>query len=126
MLELKHMNIVESVWVDPDRMVELSVALGDAAAESLIMQAMNELADSMSVLEAAYLAKNPERMEREAGKFKELSEHVGMSTMARVAWDVQECLHVNDEVALGATMSRLRRATDRLSTAFWEIQDIPG
>lgn len=125
MLDLKHMNIVEPVRVDPDRMVELSVALGDAAAESLILHAMDDLADSMSAIEGAYLSQNWDRLAVDANKLEELAIHVGMSTMARVAGDVQDCLRAKDMVSLTATLCRLRRITDKSTCAVWDMRDVP-
>ncbi len=125
MLDIKYMNINEPVRVDPDRMVELSVALGDAAAENLILHSMDELADSMTALEAALLSQNWDRLACDAGKLEELARHVGMSTMARVAGDVRDCVEAMDMVSLGATLSRLRRITDKSFCTLWDMRDVP-
>ena len=125
MLNVKQMTIAEPVSVDPDRMVELCVELGEMGAETLIMQAMDDLSDSMSAVEAAYLAESWNRMRSELIGLEDLSTHVGMSTMARVARDVRDCLRAEDSVSLMSTMCRLRRITDKSTCAVWEMRDIP-
>lgn len=124
MEELCELELREAVTVDPDRLVELCVSMGELKAEGMITTAVEELARGMVELDAAYNAQNLDLMIHRTGLLAQTARHIGMVTFARVADDVQECANAGQWVPLAATVMRLRRIAERSLNAAWEMQDI--
>jgi hypothetical protein len=116
----------EPVRVDPDRLVELCVSLGEMRAEALITTAMEELARGMVEVENAYLAQNMDSLIGHADRLVKTSENIGMTTFSRVADDVAACGRLREGTPLAATLNRLRRIADRSLSAVWDMQNLPG
>lgn len=122
--ELCELELRESVTVDPDRLVELCVSMGELKAEGMITTAVEELARGMVELEAAFHAQNLDLLGNRSHILAQTARHIGMVTFARVAEDVKDCASVGQWVPLSATFNRLRRIADRSLNAVWEMQDI--
>ncbi|WP_083588649.1 hypothetical protein [Litoreibacter ascidiaceicola] len=126
MQDVLKLEMREPVRVDPDRLVELCVSMGEARAEALITTAMEELARGMVAIEDAYVAQNMDVLTRRADLLVKTAENIGMTTFSRVADDVAACGRLREGVSLGATLNRLRRIADRSLSAVWDMQNMPG
>lgn len=114
----------ERVRLDPDRLRELYVRLGDAGAEDVVCRAMEEIAVRLSHTERLYRQERLRDMRKSARSLVAISEQVGMSALATVAEDVKACIDNADAVALAATLARLLRVGERSLTAIWDLQDV--
>ncbi|GFE64709.1 hypothetical protein [Litoreibacter roseus] len=126
MSDIIKLKFVERVILDPDRLVELCVSLGDAGAEELISLTMEELSCGLGRVEEAYTAQNWSIMSAEARQLSNAADHIGMQTFVTVVADVVTCVEQQDFIALSATLERLRRIADKSLNAMWDMQDIPG
>ncbi|WP_281857150.1 hypothetical protein [Litoreibacter halocynthiae] len=126
MQDVLKLEMREPVRVDPDRLVELCVSMGEARAEALITTAMEELARGMVAIEDAYAVQNMDVLTRRADLLVKTAENIGMTTFSRVADDVAACGRLKEGVSLGATLNRLRRIADRSLSAVWDMQNMPG
>ena len=111
--EICELEFREAVTVDPDRLVELCVSMGELQAEGMITTAVEELARGMVDLDAGYSAQNLQVMEQRANVLAKTAQHIGMVTFARVAEDVADCARVGHWLPLAATVMRLRHAAFR-------------
>ncbi|WP_298259205.1 hypothetical protein [uncultured Litoreibacter sp.] len=126
MLDVVKLEMREPVRVDPDRLVELCVSLGEATAEAMITSTMEDLANGIVEVEDAYLRGEVELLAQKANLLVETANKIGMTTFARVAEDVASCGRNREGVPLAATLFRLRRIADRSLSAVWDMQDLPG
>lgn len=124
MEEVSRLVLREPVTVDPDRLVELCVSMGECQAEAMVTTAIEELARGMVEVEAAYRAQNMDALSQRADILVKTARHIGMTSFAQVADDVLSCAQGREAIALSATLTRLRRIADRSLTAMWEMQDI--
>ena len=116
-------EFLEAVRVDPDRLVELCVSLGDMGAEQLIMVSMDELSVGMNRFCDYYAQSEWNKMVVQAASLERTASHVGMTTLGQVLCDVIECIEHKDSVALAATVERLGRIADRSLCAVWDMRD---
>ena len=116
----------ERVTLDPDRLVELCLKLGDQETEDLITRSMAELAEAMALAEAAHISQNMGELVTCCQKLVNISENIGMTSFARVANDVLYCTEVYDQIALAATLERLNRIAMRSLNAVIDMQDVSG
>lgn len=126
MQEVIKLEMREPVRVDPDRLVELCVSLGEMDAELMIASTMEDLARRMIDLEAAYLSCDVDRLVTEAETLASTARKIGMTTFARVALDVANCGLSTESVPLAATLNRLQRIASKSLSAVWDMQDMPG
>ncbi len=114
----------EPARLNPDRLDQLFVQLGERGAQNVICRAMEELALRLSSLEDAYRAGAHEAVRKGAKSLIGIADQIGMESLARVAGDVRRCGDRKDHVALASTLSRLVRIGDRSLTAVWDLQDL--
>lgn len=122
--EICRLEIHEPVTVDPDRLVELCVSMGELQAEAMITTAIEELARGIVDAEAAYRAQDMAALQGRAAVLARTADHIGMTSFARVAEDVMSCAGACEWIPLSATLTRLRRIADRSLSAVWDMQDI--
>lgn len=116
----------EGVRLDAARLVALVTDLGDRAAENLVARAMEEMALRLAEMETQYCEGATRDICRNARALSRLAGEVGMTTLARVARDVNTCAGRGDMVGFAATWARLLRIADRSLTAIWDIQGTTG
>ncbi|SFR34853.1 hypothetical protein [Litoreibacter janthinus] len=126
MQDIVKLELREPVRVDPDRLVELCVSMGETRAEAMITTAMEELARGMVEIEDAYSAQNMDMLTSRGDILVKTARHIGMTTFARVADDVVSCARLREGIPLAATLNRLRRIADRSLSAVWDMQNLPG
>lgn len=113
----------EGVRLDAVRLVKLVTELGDRGAETMVSNTMEAMALLLAEMEEQYESGDTWQIGRSARRLARLAEAVGMTTLARVAGDVETCAGRSDMVAFAATWSRLLRIAERSLTAIW---DMPG
>lgn len=126
MSQVVALNHEEGVRLDAARLVALVTDLGDRAAENLVARAMEEMALRLAEMEAQYCEGDTRDICRNARALARLAGEVGMTTLARVAGDVNTCAGRGDMVGFAATWARLLRIADRSLTAIWDIQGTTG
>ncbi|PTX58016.1 hypothetical protein C8N43_2692 [Litoreibacter ponti] len=124
MEEICRLEMREAVTIDPDRLVELCVSMGELKAEAMITTAIEELARGIVEVETAYRQHDLHALQDRASVMAKTAEHIGMTTFARVAEDVMACAQACEGIPLAATLTRLRRIADRSLSAVWDMQDI--
>lgn len=112
------------VRLDPDRLTELYVRLGESGAEDAICEAMEELATRLTDMNEVAAVAAPDLLQAAAQGVAELAAHIGLSSLSRTAMDVQYCLQINNGPAISATMARMMRIGERSLTAVWDNRDL--
>ena len=126
MTHLTRLRLDEPVRLEQDRLEELYASVGEAQAEEIICRAMEELAMRLALMERAYAAGDPAPIAKSARGLVRIAEQVGMTKLARVSADVADCALSRDMTALGATLARLMRISDRSLTAVWDSGNLFG
>ena len=121
-----NMGSAEPVGLEPEKLELLYSRLGKREAEDLICRATEKIAQHIRLLCEDSDDLDTGRLVRSARLIAELSEHVGLSDLRRVANDVTICLLRADDVAISATSARLGRLGERSLIAIWELQDQSG
>ncbi|WP_224824098.1 hypothetical protein [Cognatishimia sp. MH4019] len=121
---ITRLELCEEVRLDPDRLAELFVQLGQQGAEDMVCRAMEEISLRLAKVNAAYDAADLERVRKLARSLVAISDQVGLATLARVAEDVADCAVGHDRVALLAVVMRLQRIGESSVTAVWDIRDM--
>ncbi|MGY6410197.1 MAG: hypothetical protein ACXIUV_04120 [Alkalilacustris sp.] len=103
----------EGVRLDGARLVGLVSRMGDGGAERHLSHALDRMERATARIEALYGDGDMAAIRREAASLAKLATEVGMTSLARVADDVQTCAARGDTVAFAATSARLRRIAAR-------------
>lgn len=114
----------ETVRLDPSRLGDLYLQLGEAGAEDVVCRAIEELAVRLSHCERLWRRDDLEGLRKCARSLIAIAEQVGMNSLARVAGDVTQAIDSLDDVATSATLTRLLRIGARSLTAVWDLQDL--
>lgn len=114
----------EIVRLDPDRLNEIYIELGEARADDVVCRAMEELAIRLGQVEKHYRHDRLDEMRKATRSLAAIAGQVGMPALARVANDVSTCLAMADPVALAATLSRMLRVGERSLAAIWDMQNL--
>lgn len=109
MTEITELPFVEEVVLDSTRMAALGRALGDDAARRVADRAVEEVAEGVCAVGAAWRAGEFARMGKAARGLVEVAERIGMTGVSEVALDVARTLGARDEAALAAVVARLDR-----------------
>lgn len=109
----------ERVWLDPSRIGVLYAELGGAKVQEVMERAMQELAFSHRELIRFYKARDFEGFTRRLRALERVSDHLGLTTIARIASDVAQCLMRGDPTATAATWARLSRSIDQVVLGNW-------
>ncbi|MCU0911195.1 MAG: hypothetical protein MUE98_07580 [Rhodobacteraceae bacterium] len=126
MTRLTRLRPDEMVRLERGQIAALYDSVGKAQAEEIICRAMEELAMRLALMERAYAAAELPALAKSARGLVAIAGQVGMSALARVAADVAACADRRDMPALGATLARLMRISDRSLTAVWDSADLSG
>ncbi len=117
---------IEPVELQSEKVESLYSRLGKREAEDLICRATEKIAQHIRNLCESADQTDTAQLVRSARIVAELSEHVGLTDLSRVASDVTECLLRCDSAAISATSARLGRLGERSLLAIWELQDRSG
>lgn len=124
MAKLAVLRHEEGVRLNPDCLVELYSELGEAGAEKVVCQAMEELSAGLADMQRFAERGDTAALARSARVLIELAEQIGMMTVARVAGDVVEAAAAGDHAGRAATLARLMRIGDRSFNAVCDLRDM--
>lgn len=108
--------------LNPDRLDELFLQLGQHAAEDVVYRALEELAARLTHIERFYRRGAKTEMRKCAGSLGAIADQLGMQMLARVARDVSACAQGGDAVAQAATLARLLRIGKVSLSEIWDVQ----
>lgn len=109
----------ERIWLDPSRIGLLYTELGGAEVQALLDRAMQELGGVHAELRGQYVARDLDGFARSLRRLRRIADHLGLTTVARIAGDVSDCLDRGDPTALAATWSRLSRSAEQAQLGNW-------
>lgn len=109
----------ESVRLDPARIGFLYAELGSAQLQQMLDRAMAEFSHLHEELCHQYAQRDLPGLARNLRRLHRISDHLGLTTVARVADDVSDCLLRGDSTALSATWARLSRSADQARQGNW-------
>ena len=99
----------EVVRLNPHRLEQLYLQLGEAGAEDILCRALEELSARLSQTEKCYREGRLADMRKCARSLVGVADQIGMHLLSHVATDVAACADSRDLVAIAATLSRLLR-----------------
>lgn len=108
--------------LDPDRIDDLFLQLGQHAAEDVVCRALEELAARLTHIEASFRHDDIDELRKNTRSLGAIADQLGMQKLAKVARDVSDCAKAGDPVAKAATLARLLRIGERSLTEIWELQ----
>lgn len=114
----------ENVRLDPNRLTELFVQLGNRGAENVVCRAMEELAIRLADIETAYWQGEFSKVSKGARGLIAIADQIGLNGLAQVARHVAATASRDDFTAIAATVSRLVRIGDQSLAAVWKAQDL--
>ncbi|MBS9715365.1 hypothetical protein ACFFUT_14160 [Pseudohalocynthiibacter aestuariivivens] len=114
----------ETVRINPDRLTELFLNLGETAAEEFICWAVEDLAIKISEIKRAASNKQYDLLQLSSEQVAEIATRVGLTSLARVALDVDYCLKIETDTALSATVARLIRIGEMSLLKVWDERDL--
>lgn len=112
------------VRLDQDRLTELYVKFGDQGAEDAICATMEELACRLSDMREVFELADSGLLCKVARNVSDRAAYIGLSSLSRVALDVEYCLTIGDGPAISATMARLIRVAARSLPSVWDNRDL--
>lgn len=124
MVEAVNLHPDESVRLNPSRLTELFVQLGNRGAEDVVCRAMEELAVRLADIEASYWKGEFAKVSKGSRGLIAIAEQIGLNGLAQVARHVSATSSRDDATAISATVARLVRIGDKSLTAVWDAQDM--
>ena len=124
MSNVRKLLINEVVALDPHKLTELCVRHGEAGAEDIVGNAIEQLSIGLSKVERAYLEQDLNSLAQHASQLLPVADEIGMTTFSNVADDVITCARAAEIMPLAATLSRLIRIADKSLTAVWDMENI--
>lgn len=108
---------------DPARLEQLCREKGEAQAETEAAEALSVISQLLRNMGADAMQLDDAELREYVDNLRTASDRIGMSTLARVAGDVRDCLDNGDQPALAATLARLYRVGDRSIHAIFDLDD---
>lgn len=106
----------------------LSVLLGQmgaAAAEATVQRAVADLDCRLDQCQRLWRRGDRSGLRKTARAVAAIAAPIGMTGLARVAWDVTVALDRDDPVAVAAVLARLQRIGDLSLCAVWDLRASP-
>ncbi|WP_039002457.1 hypothetical protein [Falsihalocynthiibacter arcticus] len=123
-MEAVNLRPDENVRLNPSRLTELFVQLGNRGAEDVVRRAMEELAVRLADIETAYWQGEFSKVSKGSRGLIAIADQIGLNGLAQVARHVAATASRNDPTAIAATVSRLVRMGDKSLTAVWDAQNM--
>lgn len=123
-MEAVNLRPDENVRLNPSRLTELFVQLGNRSAEDVVCRAMEELAVRLADIEAAYWQSDFSKVSKGSRGLIAIADQIGLNGLAQVARHVAATASRNDKTAIAATVSRLVRIGDKSLAAVWDAQNM--
>jgi len=113
--------------MDPERLANLYVEMGEARANSAVSRAMQELSDLLEKLkcDVAFRAEAPE-LQASSKQIQQIAEPLGLISLASAANNAANAAMTRDIVAICATQARLERVACRTLKMVWDLHDLSG
>jgi hypothetical protein len=121
---LEILRPVEMIFVDPEHLGGLVRDRGQLLASRMTHTVLEEIAERLTMAEAAWQAGEIQRLAKIARSVVGLAEQVGLATVAHVAGMVAEATTVHDDHALAALVARLVRVGEGSLAALWDISHL--
>ena len=112
---------VELIFMDAAHLTELARERGTLQAEYIADTALEEIAERLTMAEAAWASGEFARLQKVARLLVGMSEQMGMETLAKVAAMVAEVAAGNDDIAIAALVRRLVHVGEGSLSAIWDI-----
>ncbi len=109
----------ERIRLDPARIGFLYAELGSAQLQLMLDRAMAEFSLLHEEMSTQYAGHDLPALARSLRRLNRISDHLGLTTVARIADDVTACLLRGDSTALAATWARLSRSADQARQGNW-------
>lgn len=123
MAHVLNLPVEERPVLDPARLGYLNRQLGLEVADNVICSSMEELALRLAAIERQHRAGDWDILQKSTRSLANISDHLGLTTLHRVAQDVLTCLSIGDRTALAATIARLLRSGMASMSAVWDHQE---
>ncbi|WP_333711988.1 Hpt domain-containing protein [Yoonia sp.] len=107
---------------DPEPVQRIYARLPAQEAEDLICRFLEDIALRLDYLQQGLAQQNLPEMARPARRVALAARQLGLLEVADSAGHVQNCLGLNDGVALEAVMARLERAFDVAVNEIWNLR----
>lgn len=120
MAQITALAVFEPVRVDSRRVGDIVTELGEAAAQTVIGLALEQLAAALTEADRAICDGNLPEAARQCDLLARLAWQIGLLSLAGVAMDLGSCAERGDPVAIGATHARLMRVGNQSLTAIWD------
>lgn len=112
------------VAFDPEPVQRIYARLPSHEAEDTICRFLEDIALRLDFLQQGLAQQNLADMTRPARRVALAAKQLGLLEVADSAGHVQNCLTLNDGVALEAVMARLERAFDVAVNEIWTLRGI--
>ncbi|TCO73347.1 hypothetical protein [Rhodovulum euryhalinum] len=116
----------EPLSVDSDRLADLFVELGETRAAHLMSLSVERLEELMVCLDLASEQVRPGDCIDLSGQIRALGDSLGLLSLSVAARGVSRAVQSGDQVAVAATMARLRRIALRSFRIAAELQHRSG
>ncbi len=115
---------VERPRIDAGRIEALCEEIGPYATEDLVCRAMEDIALGLKQVHDGAARGTTAELRASLDALALTAEQIGLTTMARIARDVAQCIDDGDPVAEAATLARLVRSGERSLAALWDLQGV--
>ncbi len=112
------------VRLNPDRLTELCLQLGDQAAEEAICATMEDLVRYLAKFKKLYGLSGTADLDETINHICDRANHIGLTSLSQVALDVRYCLQQGNGPALAATTARMLRVASRSLTPTGNNKDL--
>lgn len=124
MNNIVHLRIEEQVRLDRDQLEVLFLQLGASGADEMVAEAMEEMAILLATVERRHREGKLDDVETGVRGLVNISQQVGMTTMARVGRDVLLLIPGYDSAAYCAALARMVRIGESSLVAVWDLQGL--
>lgn len=121
MTTVKELAPQERIIVDTRHLADLFKRLGDRDAEAMVMDRVEQITDRLAEVEWQYRHGTLAEIVPRAHMVSDLCAEIGLTSLARVAYDLAKVSETQDMVAFRAIWERLVRIGDRSLCSVWEL-----
>jgi hypothetical protein len=120
------LRLDEPLQLDSERLADMFVELGEARATHLIALSIDRLEGLVEELERAVRQMRAGDCLDHAGQIRSLGDALGLLSLSNAAKGVTRAVQSRDEVAVAATLARLKRMALRSFRIAEELQHLSG
>lgn len=120
---MPHLIPREHASLDCGRLEEILLTLGERGAERFLSRTLEDVAVRLNRIERAWARGEIAAIRRISRALSEAAGKIGLTTLSRVARDVEEVALRGDAAALAATVSRLARVGEASLMRIWDMRD---